>query len=298
MFWNNEETGSGRLADGYAGRLSGKTENAFFAFAAEGAFFWRLKFQMPQAKWIGVPTTAGTGSEVTCWATIWDPSKDAKRSLESHQNYAFAAVADPDLIRQMPLSLAVSSALDAVAHAVESCWARNTNPVSWALALSAVRTIMSRMDSLLAGDRAACDSMSRGSLLAGLAFSNTKTTACHSISYPLTMHYGIPHGTAVSLLLAPVFRLNRENTERAEEILSALGVKDETELEERIHAILRAASIPDSLEGWKVERKDLKTLAALGLTKGRADNNPVELTPECIEKILEDIYSAEKRRKE
>ena len=104
------------------------------------------------------------------------------------------------------------------------------------------------------------------------------------------MHYGIPHGTAVSLLLAPVFRLNRENTERAEEILAALGVKDETELEERIHAILRAASIPDSLEGWKVERKDLTTLAALGLTKGRADNNPVELTPECIEKILEGIY--------
>ena len=255
-------------------------------------------FQTPQAKWIGVPTTAGTGSEVTCWATIWDPSKDAKRSLESQQNYAFAAVADPDLIRQMPLSLAVSSALDAVAHAVESCWARNTNPVSRALALSAVRTIMSQMDSLLAGDRTACDSMSRGSLLAGLAFSNTRTTACHSISYPLTMHYGIPHGTAVSLLLAPVFRLNRENTERPEEILSALGVKDETELEERIHAILRAASIPDSLEAWKVERKDLKTLAALGLTKGRADNNPVELTPECIETILEDIYSAEKRRKE
>ena len=75
-------------------------------------------------------------------------------------------------------------------------------------------------------------------------------------------------------------------------------MKDETELEERIHAILRAASIPDSLEEWKVERKDLKTLAALGLTKGRADNNPVELTPECIENILEDIYSAEKRRKE
>ena len=106
MFWNNEETGSGRLADGYAGRLSGKTENAFFAFAAEGAFFWRLKFQMPQAKWIGVPTTAGTGSEVTCWATIWDPSKDAKRSLESQQNYAFAAVADPDLIRQMRMETA------------------------------------------------------------------------------------------------------------------------------------------------------------------------------------------------
>ena len=75
-------------------------------------------------------------------------------------------------------------------------------------------------------------------------------------------------------------------------------MKDGTGLGERVHASLRAAGSPDSLEGWKVERKDLKTLAALGLTKGRADNNPVELTPECIEKILEDTYSAEKRRKE
>ena len=253
-------------------------------------------FGTPQAKWIGVPTTAGTGSEVTCWATIWDPSQDAKRSLESKQNYAYAALADPDLIRQMPLSLAVSSALDAMAHAVESCWAKNTNPVSRALALSAVRTIMSHMDGLLSGEEQARDAMSRGSLLAGLAFSNTRTTACHSISYPLTMHYGIPHGTAVSLLIAPVFCLNRGKVREPEELLAALGVRDERELEEWIHRILRAAAIPDSLEEWGVKREELRTLAEHGMTKGRADNNPVELTADGIERMLEGIYARETER--
>ena len=85
------------------------------------------KDQEPKVRWIGVPTTAGTGSETTCWATIWDPSKDAKRSVENHENYAYAALVDPQLTEGMPLKLAVSSALDAVAHGVESYWAKGTN---------------------------------------------------------------------------------------------------------------------------------------------------------------------------
>ena len=102
----------------------------------------------PSARWIGVPTTAGTGSEVTCWATIWDPEKDAKRSVECRENYAFAALVDPELAAGMPLPLAVSSALDAAAHAIESYWARGTNAVSRGLALEAIRTIMGGMDGL------------------------------------------------------------------------------------------------------------------------------------------------------
>ena len=72
------------------------------------------------ARWIGVPTTAGTGSETTCWATIWDPSMDVKRSVENRENYAYAALVDPQLAAGMPLKLAVSSALDAAAHAVKA----------------------------------------------------------------------------------------------------------------------------------------------------------------------------------
>ena len=80
----------------------------------------------PAARWIGIPTTAGTGSETTCWATIWDPSQDAKRSVECHENYAWAAVVDSDLTKGMPLKLAVSSGLDAAAHGVESYWAKDS----------------------------------------------------------------------------------------------------------------------------------------------------------------------------
>lgn len=247
-------------------------------------------YTAPKARWIGIPTTAGTGSEATCWATIWDPSQDAKRSVENHENYAYAALVDPELAEGMPLRLAVSSALDAVAHAVESYWAKGTNCVSKALALNAVQVIMRHLEELLSGQEGAHDAMAQGSMLAGLAFSNTKTTACHSISYPLTMHYNIPHGTAVSMLLGPVFRMNAEAIEDRGALLQALGVSGAEELKERIDSILRRSGQPCSLHAWGVGREDLPHLAELGITKGRADNNPVEVTAENILSVLEEIF--------
>ncbi len=247
-------------------------------------------FGTPKAKWIGVPTTSGTGSEVTCWATIWDPTMSVKRSVESHENFAYAAVIDPDMTKDMPVKLAVSSALDAAAHAIESYWANGSNIISKVLALGAIRTIMSHIDELADGDPKAHEYMAKGSVTAGLAFSSTKTTACHSISYPLTMKYNIPHGTAVSMLLAPVAELNSSNVEDYDLLLDTLGVKSAEEFGVRIKKILERAGIPSTLEKWGVEKSELPTLAALGLTKGRADNNPVNLTENMVLSILEKIY--------
>ena len=244
----------------------------------------------PAARWIGVPTTAGTGSEVTCWATIWDPEQNCKRSLESQENYAYAALVDPELAQGMPVQLAVSSALDAAAHAVESYWANHTNAVSRGLALEAIATVMGSIDGLLENAPAAHEAMARGSLLAGLAFSNTKTTACHSISYPLTMHYGIPHGTAVALLLAPVLELNASAILGIDRLFHALGVKDAAGLKARVSDLLERSGQPATLEGWGVTREELPRLAALGMTKGRADNNPVALQEETIQALLRSMY--------
>ena len=244
----------------------------------------------PAARWIGIPTTAGTGSETTCWATIWDPERDAKRSVECQENYAWAALVDPELAAGMPLKLAISSALDAVAHAVESYWAKGSNCVSRALALEAIRTVMGSMEDLLAGKREAHDAMARGSMLAGLAFSNTKTTACHSISYPLTMHYGIPHGVAVSILLSPVLQLNAPVLDDPEPLMVALGTADAAELGSRICSYLTRSGQAASLQAWGAKREELPHMAELGITKGRADNNPAPLDPATILSILEQIY--------
>ena len=249
------------------------------------------RYPTPVCRWIGVPTTAGTGSEVTCWATIWDSAANKKYSIDTKENYAFAALVDPLLAASMPLGLAVSSALDAVCHAAESYWARATGAVSRALALDAIRTVMGNIDSLLQNPNSceAHDQMARGSMLAGLAFSNTRTTACHSISYPLTMQFRIPHGVAVSMLLGPVLELNLPAVEDAPALLRAFGVQSPEEVGKRVTSILISAGLAASLRGWGVTESDLLLLAARGITKGRADNNPVDLTEDLIYDILKKI---------
>ena len=149
---------------------------------------------------------------------------------------------------------------------------------------------MGAIDGLPAGEPHARDCMSLGSMMAGLAFSNTKTTACHSISYPLTMHYHIPHGTAVSLLLAPVLRLNAPQVKGIPELLQALGVKDAGELQVRIKGLLSRGHLPTTLREWNMPEEEIPMLAQMGFTKGRADNNPVEINAGVIESILKEIY--------
>ena len=248
-------------------------------------------YGVPSCHWIGIPTTAGTGSEVTCWATIWDSPNNAKYSVDTPENYAYAAVVDPTLATSMPLKLAVSSALDAVAHATESYWAKASNTVSKAMALSAICTIMGSIDTLLkdSANEDAHNAMAKGSMLAGLAFSNTRTTACHSISYPLTMQCHIPHGVAVSLLMGPVLELNLPAIENMDALLDAFGVKELYQVGERIIAILEAAGHNVRLSQWGASEEMLPELVAHSITKGRADNNPVELTETVVYNILKSI---------
>ena len=227
-------------------------------------------YSKPQCKWIGIPTTAGTGSEVTCWATVWDSEHNKKYSVDTQDNYAYAAVIDPVLASSMPVKLAVSSALDA--------------------ALSAIKIIMDNIDGLLCGKEEAHDAMAQGSMLAGLAFSNTRTTACHSISYPLTMKYHIPHGVAVSMLLAPVMRLNQSYIKNRKELFNAFGVESVSELSEKVTAILEKSGSPAKLSQWGAKESDFEELVAHSMTKGRADNNPAELTAVNVEEILRSVF--------
>lgn len=246
----------------------------------------------PVCRWIGIPTTAGTGSEVTCWATIWDSANNKKYSVDTQHNYAYAAVVDPQLACTMPIKLAVSSALDAVAHATESYWAKASNTVSKALALEAIRIIMGSIDLLF--DESTLheghDRMAKGSMLAGLAFSNTRTTACHSISYPLTMHCHIPHGAAVSMLLGSVMKLNQSAIPDLPLLLHAYGVTSVDEVGERITSLLTKAGYPANLRGWGADESMIPFLAAHSITKGRADNNPAEITEAVVTDILKGIF--------
>lgn len=245
----------------------------------------------PACPWIGIPTTAGTGSEVTCWATVWDGEKGSKLSLEDKRNYAYAAYIDPEFTMSMPMKLVVSSALDAMAHATESYWAKAHNFVSSIYALKAISMIMNNLELLMENPKKEYYlAMAEASMLAGRAFSNTKTTACHSISYPLTLRYGIPHGVAVSMLLPSLLCINKGEIEEKEILLEAYGAKTFEEAGERVDRILEKAGIDHKLSDWNVKKGELDELAENCFTKGRMENNPVDLSKQDVVKILDSIW--------
>src|SRR6185369_9863865 len=131
---------------------------------------------------IAVPTTAGTGSEVTCWATVWDTDAKKKYSLSRPSLYPATALVDPLLTVDAPRGVTVSTGLDALSHALESIWNIHANPVSTALAEAAAREVLETLPHLAADLRNAelRGRMARAALMAGLAFSNTRTALAHS----------------------------------------------------------------------------------------------------------------------
>ncbi len=157
---------------------------------------------------IAVPTTAGTGSEVTSWATVWDTENAQKYSLARNDLYPSHAVVDPELMRSLPLDQTISTGLDALSHALESIWNVNFNPVSANFAVDAAKSVMKNLIPLSKNldDLTLRSHMAEAAIKAGLAFSNTRTALAHSLSYPVTLHHGVPHGIACSFMLPDVMR--------------------------------------------------------------------------------------------
>lgn len=157
---------------------------------------------------IAIPTTAGTGSDVTKWATIWDPENGRKLSLNRDDLYAKVALVDPELTATLPWGMTLASGLDALSHALESLWNVNANPVSRSHAVQAARDIMAALPRLQAdlGDSDARSLLALGATRAGLAFSNTMTALAHNISYPVTLDHGVTHGIACSFCLPQVMQ--------------------------------------------------------------------------------------------
>lgn len=237
---------------------------------------------------IAVPTTAGTGSDVTQWATIWDMRGKRKLSVERHDLAPDLSLIIPAFTTEMPLDLTLSTGLDAITQAIEAFWARARNPLSQALAMEAVAYIHKYLPLVLQERKNITyrGGMCMGALLSGLAFSKTRTTACHSISYPLTMNFGIPHGFAVAVTLESVAERNQKTVPEIEMLFERLGGRA------KFHQWLVDVSEgiqPLRLSAMGIRKCDLPELAAGAFTQGRMDNNPVPLQIEDVMSILTDV---------
>lgn len=155
---------------------------------------------------IAIPTTAGSGSEVTPWATIWDTEEKNKYSLHLSNLWSESCICDPRITVSMPRDLTIQTALDALSHSLEAIWNKNANPISTIYAITSAKGIIDALPDLIY-DLNNIELRKRvmfSALCAGLAFSNTQTAIAHALSYYITIHKNIPHGIACSFSLPSI----------------------------------------------------------------------------------------------
>ncbi|MGE7385278.1 phosphonopyruvate decarboxylase [Streptomyces sp. NPDC004126] len=254
-----------------------------------------------------VPTTAGTGSEVTQFATVFDG--DRKLSLDHECVTADIAVVDARLAGSCPAHVTSSCAFDALCHAVESYWARRSTPRSREHAARALRLLLpltltggTGITAPTAGER---ETLATASMEAGRAITITRTTAAHACAYALTRTYGVPHGVACLLNLQWLYAYNREHA--ASGCTDARGpeflAERLAELDELTGAggaaggsaahfgrMLTEAGWSNRLRDHGVPRDGLPELVAGISSVQRAANNPVRLDEAAVLAALESIH--------
>jgi phosphonate metabolism-associated iron-containing alcohol dehydrogenase len=201
-----------------------------------------------------VPTTAGTGSEVTRWATVWDTGSQPplKRSFDEPFGFAERAFVDPALTLSCPLAVTRDTGLDALSHALEALWNRHANPVSDALALGAARRVLRALPAALRApdDLALRGELSLAALEAGLAFSQTRTALAHALSYAVTLEQGLPHGLAVALWLPTAWDLAVGRDARVDALLAQVFAPEAGAAADPATAAAQAARGAGMLRVW------------------------------------------------
>jgi phosphonate metabolism-associated iron-containing alcohol dehydrogenase len=230
-----------------------------------------------------IPTTS-TGSEVTPFATIWDFNSRKKYSFENLKILPKVIFHDPVLCSSLPIKETLYTSLDCISHAFESIWNKNSTPLSVAFATKSLMIVDDVLIKLLLNPnslefRAA---MQEASFLAGLAIAVTRTAIAHSISYPLTISYGIPHGLACSFTLPKLIGMYQAKVR-----LSQI----ESDLFSRVRNLLLKLNLSNELQSY-ISLTQLDPLVREMIHPGRLDNYIFDVDEFTIKSILMESTNA------
>ncbi len=251
---------------------------------------------------IMVPTTAGTGSEVTFTAVFIRKKLKKKEGMNSPYLYPELALLDPELTLTLPPHPTAATGIDALCHAIESYTSINASPMSELLSLEAIRLISDNLRTAVhdGTNIEAREAMLLGSLYAGLGLANAGVTAVHSLSYPLGGKYGISHGLANTIMLPRVMAFNLPGAqEKFVDIAEIMGeIVDDLPLREAaylaveaVEALIEDCGIFTTLEELEIPEADFPELAKVAMTVARPlANNPCKMTPEEMVEIYQECY--------
>jgi len=248
---------------------------------------------------VAIPTTSGTGSEATHFATVYVGK--TKYSLAHPSILPAYSIVDPELTLTLPPKITASTGLDALAHAIESYWSVDATDESKKFARRAIVLVLKYLPEAVKDPSPKSRAgMSEAAHLAGVAINITKTTAPHAISYALTAHFGVPHGHAVALTLPDFFVYNAEVNEgdvaggrdviyvekTMEELSGLLGCRNAYDSRDMLRRLIEKVGLPSRLREVGVESVEDLELIFDQVNPERLKNNPRLVNKEALKSLL------------
>lgn len=238
-----------------------------------------------------IPTTMGTGSELTRFATLWDNLGKRKLSFEDNNlqpNYAYL---DLDFVINLPVFFIVSTGLDAISQCLESLWSKKNSSVTSSIAIESIIMGLKMLPFAITKNPNAMKKMQIVSTISGYLINITRTAAAHSISYPLTSYYSIPHGIAVAFTIRDIFIINYNSDKtRFIPLLKKLNLKDGSDFIKLIDDLFLKINYHEIVKKFLPDSEEIIKLIPLMYTKGRSDNNMIELNDNDLKNIINNSY--------
>lgn len=264
-----------------------------------------VPFGLPElrqkAKFVAIPSTSGTATEVTAFSVITDYKAKIKYPLADFNITPDIAIVDPELAQTMPAQLVAHTGMDAITHAIEAYTASLRSNFSDPLALKAIEMVRDNLVKSFKGDEEARNLMHEAQCLAGMAFSNALLGIVHSMAHKTGAVFHVPHGCANAIYLPFVIEYNRSACEdRYAYIAKMLGLKGQTDAEltdaliEMINELNTELQIPHTLKEYGVTEEDfkanVKNIAHNAVLDACTGSNPRAIDDAAMEKLLECVY--------
>ena len=260
------------------------------------------RINKPGVPKIMIPTTAGTGSEVTFTAVFTDNDLKAKTGINSEYLFADIALLDPELTLSVPPEVTAYTGMDALTHAIEAYISVSSNAFSDLFALESIRLISKNLKRAFQDghDIESRSNMLKGSLFGGIALANAGVGAAHALAYPLGGEYQVPHGIANGLLLPYVMEFNLDNNfEKFSLVTEVLGEKREgyTDIEfaresvSIVKRLIKDVKAPNKLRDLNIPETAIEDLSSQAMKVSRPiENNPRKVTRKDVIEIYKKAY--------
>jgi len=245
-----------------------------------------------QATLICIPTTAGTGSEVTNVGVYTNKRAGIKMPMLSDEFWADYAVIDYELTYTLPERVTASTGMDAFCHAIEAYWNKGSIPICDMLAMGAMKLVLDHIETAYREPKnmEARANMMKAGLIAGIAFSQTRTTGIHALSFPLTTEYHASHGVACAVTLPAFIRISKEQKREKMERLSAyLGYAATEDLADGVEALMKRIGMPVRLHELGVAENHLRHITEVGLGAAIIQLTPAEMNEKTVYQLLRSI---------